>query len=134
MHNSRSKNIIKISLFWIFHIYDIIYLGIIFNINSNFKKILLVLYKKKQLKKNQIFTLLDFHKYHKIQYLYWILFFSLDLNRKIYRVFLKYCVFFEDFEIFRSLFPSVLMCVHTPDRWNTSPAAELAEFRKITKF
>ena len=26
------------------------------------------------------------------------------------------------------------MCVHTPGRYNTSPAAELAEFRKIINF
>ena len=48
-------------------------------------------------------------------------------------------VFFsENFEIFRTLaslcFPSVSVCEHTPDRQNTSAAAELAEFRKITKF
>ena len=39
----------------------------------------------------------------------------------IYRVFIKYCVFFsEDFKIFRTLaflcFPSVSVCVHTPGR------------------
>ena len=53
-----------------------------------------------------------------------------------YRVFIKYWVFFENFQIFRSLafhcFPlvSVSVCTHTP----ASAAAELAEVRKITKF
>ena len=55
-----------------------------------------------------------------------------------YRVFIKYCVFSEDFKIFRALaflcFPSVSVCVHTQDRYNTCAAAELAEFRKITEF
>ena len=40
--------------------------------------------------------------------------------------------------MFRTLaflcFPSVLVCVHTPGRYKTSAAAELVEFRKITKF
>ena len=47
-------------------------------------------------------------------------------------------VFLEDFKIFRTLaflcFPSVSVCVHTLGRKNTSAAAELAEFRRITKF
>ena len=42
--------------------------------------------------------------------------------------------FFEDFKIYSGLgFPSVLVCVHS-GRSNTSTAAELAEFRKITTF
>ena len=53
--------------------------------------------------------------------------------------FIKYRVFFfEDFEIFRTLaflrFPSVSVCLYIPGRQNTSAAAGLAEFRKITKF
>ena len=36
----------------------------------------------------------------------------------LYRVFIKYCVLFQDFKIFRSLvylcFPSMSVCVHTP--------------------
>ena len=58
-------------------------------------------------------------------------------SRCCYRVFTKYCVFSEDFKIFRTLaflcFSLVSVCVHTPGRQNTSAAAELAEFRKITK-
>ena len=54
------------------------------------------------------------------------------------RVFIKYCVFLKYFKIFRTLvflcFPLVSVCVHTAGRQNTSAAAELAEFRKITKF
>ena len=57
----------------------------------------------------------------------------------MYRVFIKYCVFFEDFNIFRALaflvFPGC-QCVYThqASMQNTSAAAELAEFRKIQKF
>ena len=53
-----------------------------------------------------------------------------------YRVFIKYCVFSEDFKIFRTLaflcFPSVSVCVHTHTRRveHHSAAAELVEFRK----
>ena len=55
-----------------------------------------------------------------------------------YRVFIEYCVFYEDIKIFRTLvflcFPSsVLVCVHTTGRKNTSVAAELVEFRNIKK-
>ena len=55
-----------------------------------------------------------------------------------YRVFIKYCVFFEDFKIYSGLWPlsvslRVSVCVHN-GRSNTSAAAELAEFRKITTF
>ena len=39
-----------------------------------------------------------------------------------YRMFIKYCFFFEDFEIYSGLWS------------NTSAAEELAEFRKITTF
>ena len=53
-----------------------------------------------------------------------------------YRVFIKYCVFFDDFKIFWTLaflcFPSVSVCAQT--KQITSAAAELAEFRNITKF
>ena len=56
----------------------------------------------------------------------------------LYRVYIKYCVFSEDFKIFLTLpflyFPSASVCVHTTGRWKTSAEAELAEFRKITKF
>ena len=56
----------------------------------------------------------------------------------MYRVFMKYCIFFEDFKIFRTLaflcFPSVSVWVYTTGRWNTSAASELAEFRKNIKF
>ena len=46
-----------------------------------------------------------------------------------YRVFIKYCVFSKAF----LCFPSVLVCVHRPGRQNINAAAELVEFRKITK-
>ena len=54
-----------------------------------------------------------------------------------YRVLIKYCVY-EDFKIYSGLWPlsvspSVSVCVHN-GRENTSPTAELAEFRKITTF
>ena len=56
----------------------------------------------------------------------------------IYRVFIKYCVFFQDFEIYSRLCVSVCTLDFTlgpPDgRSNTSAAAELAEFRKVTTF
>ena len=59
-------------------------------------------------------------------------------SRRFYRVFIKYCVFLEDFRIFKTLaflcFPSVSVCVHTTGRYNTSAAVELTEIRKITKF
>ena len=61
-------------------------------------------------------------------------------NYKImtYRVFIKYCVFFENFKIYSGLWP-FSVCVHftlgAPDgRSNTSAAAGLAEFRRITTF
>jgi len=48
-------------------------------------------------------------------------------NPITYRVFIKYCVF-RMFKIFQTLafpcFPSVLVCVHTPGRQNTSAAAQ----------
>ena len=54
-----------------------------------------------------------------------------------YRVLIKYCVFFEDFKIFRTLsflcFPSVSVCVHTRQVENQR-CKELAEFGKITTF
>ena len=60
------------------------------------------------------------------------------INLGMYRVFIKYCVFFQYLKIFRTLallcFPSVSVCVHAPCRQNTIAAAKLAEFRKITKF
>ena len=53
----------------------------------------------------------------------------------MYRVFIKYCVFFRRFwNIFRTLaslcFPSVSVCVHTPGRSNTSTAAEKSQYFK----
>ena len=50
-----------------------------------------------------------------------------------YRVFIKYCVFSEDFKIYSGLLLfsvslGVSVCTHT------RAAAELAEFRTITKF
>ena len=56
-----------------------------------------------------------------------------------YMAFIKYCVFSEDFKIFRTLaclcFLSVSVCVHTHQAGKkTSAAPELAEFRKLTKF
>ena len=68
---------------------------------------------------------------------YWQTIYNLLVVSK-YRVFIKYCVFFEDFKIFRTLtslcFPSVSLCVHKPGKQNTSSPAELTECRKITKF
>ena len=53
-----------------------------------------------------------------------------------YRVFIKYCVFSKILK-YSGLLPFSVsprcQCVHTPGRKNTSAAAELAEFRKITK-
>ena len=52
----------------------------------------------------------------------------------LYRVFIKYCVISKILKyIPDSGFPSVSVCVHN-GRSNTSAAAELAEFRKITTF
>ena len=46
--------------------------------------------------------------------------FESKLWHTFYRLFIKYCVFFGDFKIFRTLaflwFPSVSVCVHTPGR------------------
>ena len=56
------------------------------------------------------------------------------IGQSTYWVFIKYCVFFEDFKIYSGLWPlSVSVSVHN-GRSNTSAAAELAEFRKITTF
>ena len=59
------------------------------------------------------------------------------INNYRYGVFIKYCVFIKRFQNIPdsvlSLF-SLGVGVHTSGRQNTSAAAELAEFRKITKF
>ena len=59
----------------------------------------------------------------------------------LYRVFIKYCAFFEDFKIFSesglSRFPlgGVSVCTQCNGRSNTSPAPELSDFKKnITTF
>ena len=47
---------------------------------------------------------------------------------------IKYCVIYKIFKYIQdSGFPSMSVCVHN-GRSNTSAAAELAEFRKITTF
>ena len=61
---------------------------------------------------------------------------SYEITNVIYRVFIKYCVFFpQDCRIYRTLvflcFPLVSVYVHTPGMLNTSAAAELAESEKF---
>ena len=67
--------------------------------------------------------------------------FSFSVNLSTYYLIVqgvhKILSLFEDFKFFRTLiaflgFPSVSVCVVHNGRLNTSAAAELAEFRKIT--
>ena len=55
-----------------------------------------------------------------------------------YRVFIKYCVFFQDFKIYSRLWPLSVsprcQCVYTMAGQTPALAAELAEFRKIKTF
>ena len=47
----------------------------------------------------------------------WLVCHNFLLKGGRYRVFIKYCVFFEDFNIFSGLcFLSMSVCVHTPGR------------------